>query len=388
MRNFELTLARRFGWKAEGARRVSPAIGVAIAGMAMAVVVMLLSLAVMLGFKDEVQRRIMNLDDCITISAVDSTFTPATVLSAITLPSEAQIVEHTSLPAILKTPDDFLGLTLQRNDEFSLPDTSIIISEISASKLQLQIGDRIPTYFFINDRLRVRMLTLTATYSSGFAEHDDAVGYCSASLPPTLLGFDQKQVQSLGIRNIPAEQIPELTSSIYSELLNLYYSGNLPYALGISNILQADGNFFTWLQLLDTNVIVIITLMGLVAAFTLISSLFIIILERVHTIGLLKSLGATNGQIRRIFIFMAERLVVRGLLIGNMIGLAIIAVQYFTHMIPLDATSYYVEYVPVRLTFGAFIALNCGALIISWLVLTLPALLIARISPATTLRYE
>ncbi len=388
MRGVELTLARRLAWKAEGERKVSPAVGIAVAGVALAVVVMILSVSIMFGFKEEVTRRIIDLDDAITIAGYDSTFVPAEVLSVIDLPADAEVVLHASVPAILKTADDFMGLELRRNDSLSPADSVVIISTSTAAKLRLSPGDRVPAYFFINDRLRVRMLTVGETYSTGFSEHDDAVGYCAASLPAELGGYPADRVESIGVRNIPADRIAPLASEIYSRLLTAYYSGQIENSFTISTVLQTDANFFSWLSLLDTNVIVIITLMGLVAAFTLVSSLFIIILERVRTIGLLKSLGATNRQIRNIFIMMAERLVLRGLLIGNATGISLILLQNATHAVPLDPTNYYVDFVPVSLSWLSLLWLNAGALAVSWLVLLLPAMIIARISPATTMRYE
>lgn len=388
MRGVELTLARRLAWKAEGERKVSPAVGIAVAGVALAVVVMILSVSIMFGFKEEVTHRIIDLDDAITIAGYDSTFVPAEVLSVIDLPADAEVVLHASVPAILKTADDFMGLELRRNDSLSPADSVVIISTSTAAKLRLSSGDRVPAYFFINDRLRVRMLTVGETYSTGFSEHDDAVGYCAASLPAELGGYPADRVESIGVRNIPADRIAPLASEIYSRLLTAYYSGQIENSFTISTVLQTDANFFSWLSLLDTNVIVIIALMGLVAAFTLVSSLFIIILERVRTIGLLKSLGATNPQIRNIFIMMAERLVLRGLLIGNATGISLILLQNATHAVPLDPTNYYVDFVPVSLSWLSLLWLNAGALAVSWLVLLLPAMIIARISPATTMRYE
>lgn len=388
MRGVELTLARRLAWKAEGERKVSPAVGIAVAGVALAVVVMILSVSIMFGFKEEVTRRIIDLDDAITIAGYDSTFVPAEVLSVIDLPADAEVVLHASVPAILKTADDFMGLELRRNDSLSPADSVVIISTSTAAKLRLSPGDRVAAYFFINDRLRVRMLTVGETYSTGFSEHDDAVGYCAASLPAELGGYPADRVESIGVRNIPADRIAPLASEIYSRLLTAYYSGQIENSFTISTVLQTDANFFSWLSLLDTNVIVIIALMGLVAAFTLVSSLFIIILERVRTIGLLKSLGATNPQIRNIFIMMAERLVLRGLLIGNATGISLILLQNATHAVPLDPTNYYVDFVPVSLSWLSLLWLNAGALAVSWLVLLLPAMIIARISPATTMRYE
>lgn len=393
MTGFELNIARRLGWKAEGRRRVSPAVAVAVTGIALAVVVMLISIAVMLGFKSEVTNRILGLDDAVKIigyseDGTPAAFNPAEILSAVTLPPEAETVGHTSIPTILKTTDDFLGLELRSIAGTEPSDTSLALSRDSAARLRLRIGDRVPAYFFINNRVRVRMLTVDSIFSSSLGDLDRAVAYSSPQLIEQLLGLDEGSVFELGIRNLTEQQIEPLAASIYSDLMQAHYSGTLSGAYGISTILQTDGQIFSWLRLLDTNLVVILTLMGLVAAFTLISSLFIIILERVRTIGLLKSLGATDAQIRRIFMLMAERLVLRGMLIGNLIALGLIALQYFTHILPLDPANYYVDFVPVRLTVWSIIALNLAVIIVSWLILILPSLIVARISPATTMRYE
>lgn len=391
---FELTLARRLAWKAEGRRHASAAVGVAVAGVALSVAVMLLSVAVMLGFKGEVTKKILALDDAITITGYSddntpASFNPAEVLDAIDLPAGARTTVHTFIPAILKTPDDFMGLHLESRAGDDAPaDSVIVISRSTARKLRLAEGDRVAAYFFTDGRLRTRALTVGLPYSSGFAEHDDAIAYCSPRLPEQLLGLAPGHAHSLGITGLEPDQIEPLASRIYSELLNAFYEGKLTAAYGISTIFQTRGSFFSWLGLLDTNVVVIIVLMSLVSGFTLISSLFIIILERVRTIGLLKALGATNRQIRRTFMFMAERLVIRGLVIGNALGIGLVWLQSTTHILPLDQASYYVDFVPVTFSPIAIIALNAGALALSWLVLLLPAIIIARVSPATTMRYD
>lgn len=393
MNRFEVNVARRLGWKAEGRKRVSPAVTVAVTGVALAVIVMMISIAVMLGFKREVTNRILSLDDAVTIIGYsdDSTpraFNPAEISSAISLPPGAEIVGHTSIPAILKTPEDFLGLELRGLETSALADTALALPRSAARRLRLTVGNRVPAYFFIDGRLKVRMLTVDSLFTSNLGDLDRSVAYCSPALIEKLLGLEKGHVFSLGIRNIREDQIEPLAESVYGELMQAHYAGNLSQAYGISTILQTDSQIFSWLRLLDTNVIVILTLMGFIAAFTLVSSLFIIILERVRTIGLFKSLGATNAQIRRIFMLMAERLVLRGMLIGNLIALGLIALQHYTRLIPLDPANYYVDFVPVRLTLPSVIALNLGVLIISWLILILPGLIVARISPATTMRYD
>lgn len=391
--SFELKLARRLTVSAEGNRKTSPAVAVAVAGVALSVIIMLLSVAIMAGFKGEVTKRLLELDNQITISGYStdnqpSAFDPTEVLNAISLPDNARAVAQNSVAGILKTDNDFSGINLQSRADDTLADSVIVLSETLARKLQLSEGDRVAAYFFIDNRLRTRMLTVATPYSTGFEEHDAVTAYCSPQLPEQLLGIESGHAQTLGINGLSPEQIEPLASSIYSDLLTAYYSGKLTSIYGISTVFQTQGAFFTWLGLLDTNVVVILILMGCVAAFTLISSLFIIILERVQTIGLLKALGANNTQIRRVFMLMAERLVLRGLLIGNIVGIGIIVVQNLTHIIPLDAAAYYVDFVPVELSVSAVVWLNLGAIALSWLVLMLPAMIVARISPATTMRYE
>lgn len=390
----ELTLARRLAWKQPGQKRVSAAVGVAITGVALSILVMLLSGAIMRGFKNEVQESVFNISDAITLTGYDLDDAPTPFpmdepLAAITLPEGVEAIGHTSISCILKTPTDFLAVSLESNP--SMPTDSVnavYLSRYQADALNLNVGDKIPAYFFIDNRLRVRALTVDSIYSTGIGEHDREVAYCSPLLPSQLQNLPEGFVQTIGFRNVNPSDVQALANQFHSELLSAYYQGQLTGAYALTDIYQTDSQFFSWLNLIDTNVVVILILMAVVAAVTLISSLFIIILDRVKTIGLLKALGASNRQIRHTFMLMAERLVVRGLLWGNLLALLIIGIQHFTHIIPLDPASYYVDHVPVSLSVMWFLGINVGALVISWIVLILPAITIARISPAQTMRYE
>ncbi|MDE7389078.1 MAG: hypothetical protein K2M97_07505 [Muribaculaceae bacterium] len=395
MNRTALFLARRLQWRSEGRNKKSPSVTIAISGVALAVAVMMVSVAVVLGFKHEVKSRLLNINDALTIRAYnpdgESRTLNTTELSAlITLPENATLEPRTESAAILKTEDDFVAVKLEGNTDAINPDSigSIAISTITAQRLALNIGDKIPAYFFINERIRVRPLRIDSIYTTGIDEHDATIAYCSPRMLGALLGMNNDEASYAGIRGLTQDQIEPLANNIHSQLLSAYYTGATSTAYGITTILQTDAVYFTWLDLLDTNVVVILTLMAAVASFTLISSLFIIILERVKTIGLLKSLGATNITIRRTFMLMAERLVLKGLLIGNIIAIALILIQGATHIVPLDQANYYVDYVPVELPITAALALNAGTLLLSWIVLILPALIIARISPAATMRYE
>ncbi|MDE5958935.1 MAG: hypothetical protein K2G59_02065, partial [Muribaculaceae bacterium] len=280
-------------------------------------VIMLIRVAGVLGFKKEVKERLMSINDSITITAYapdgeQSPLNPDEVSELIggTLPANATLTPHLQTAAIIKTDNDFAAIGLKSSASHVSPDSvnSVALSAITASRLGLGKGERILAYFFIDNRLRVRPLTIDSIYSSGIDEHDSSVGYCSEALIRQLTKLDTDMASSLGISGLAHEQIAPLARQIHNTLLSAYYTGLTTNAYGISTIEQTDAVYFTWLDLLDTNVIVIITLMAAVAAFTLISSLFIIILERVKTIGLLKSLGADNRLIRRTFMLMTERL--------------------------------------------------------------------------------
>lgn len=395
MNKTALFLARRLQWRSEGRSQKSPSVTIAVSGVALAVVVMMVSVAVVLGFKHEVKSRLLNINDALTIRAYNAdgesrALNTAELSALITLPENATLEPRTESAAILKTEDDFMAVRLEGNAEAIAPDSigSIAISTITAQRLALNTGDKISAYFFINGRLRMRPLRIDSIYTTGIDEHDAAVAYCSSKMLNTLLGMGNNEASLAGIRGLVQDQIEPLANNIHAQLLSAYYTGATSTAYGITTILQTDAVYFTWLDLLDTNVIVILTLMAAVASFTLISSLFIIILERVKTIGLLKSLGAPDATIRHTFMLMAERLVLKGLLMGNIIAIILISIQSTTHIVPLDQANYYVDYVPVELPLTAALALNAGVLLLSWIVLILPALIIARISPASTMRYE
>ena len=140
--------------------------------------------------------------------------------------------------------------------------------------------------------------------------------------------------------------------------------------------------------MLDINVVIILTLMLTVASFNMISGLLIIILEKTNMIGILKALGAKNWNIRKIFLYQSAFLIGKGLLWGNIIGLALILIQHYTNIIPLDPETYYVSYVPVELNLWYILAINAGTFILSLMILIIPSMIIAKISPAKSIRFE
>ena len=160
------------------------------------------------------------------------------------------------------------------------------------------------------------------------------------------------------------------------------------YCLPISSRFASYPAIFAWLDLLDMNVVVIIVLMLLVAGFNMVSGLIILILDGVQLIGTLKALGADNRFVQRVFLSQAAMLIGKGMVWGNIIGLGLAAVQYFSHLIPLEASTYYVSYVPIAFAWGWIIALNILTAVVSLLILLLPSTIVAKISPAKVMHYE
>lgn len=415
---FELFIARRMRLSRGKSRSASSSVAIAVTGIALAIVVMMIALVVVLGFKHEIRDKVMGFDSQIRIEA-NAGYGDGRDGNYVTLsPQLEQLIDSvipggettltTQLSGILKTQDNFMGIILKgvssgHNREFissniidgNIPDytdtenrNKVIISQTMANALQLSTGDKVYAYFFEDNNIRTRNLEIAAVYQSHFGDYDRLIAFCDISLPQKLKGLDSATGSAVEINGIAPDDIENISSSLQESLSMACYDNRLQHLYRVTNVYRTGALYFNWLDLLDTNVIVILILMACVSGFTLISSLFIIILERVNMIGLLKSLGATNRQIRSIFIYVAERLVVRGMIIGNVIALSLIMLQEKTRLLPLDPDAYYLSYVPVETNWWHIALLNIGVLAVSAVILILPSHIISTISPSRTMRYE
>ena len=414
---FELYIARRLRLKNyNGSKQNSPSISIAVIGVALAIVIMMIAIVVVLGFKHEIRDKVMGFDAQITISNSDYTekdksyITFNDTLKSIintTIPN-GQISLSIKQPGILKTDNDFMGIVFKGMDtnydwkfisdnliSGSIPNyndennqNKIIISKIISSSLKLKIGDKIYAYFFENNKIRTRRFEIAAIYETHFGEYDKLFAFSSLNTLQRLNNIDSISGNSVEIRNLPTSEIENASYNLQDSLIQACYTNKLSSLHRVDTVYNTGALYFNWLDLLDTNVIVILILMSLVSGFTLISSMFIIILERVNMIGIMKSLGATNTQIRRIFIYLTERLVIKGILWGNAIALTIIFLQSKFKLIPLDPEAYYLNYVPTEINWWYILLLNTGVIIISGLILILPSHLISTISPAKTIKFE
>lgn len=397
---------------------------IAVAGVALAVAIMLLAVSVVLGFKRGITRKIMGFDAQIVItdSSVSSSLsaseetdqfvrlTPpvASVISA-SVPSGASVCGTFCRAAILKTPEAFEGLVLKAFDdgydyEFEkslivdgtemFPDSiryPIVLSTLTSRALSLGLGDKVDAFFQIGSGLKMRRFSVTALYDSNFSDFDKAIAFTDKEVLTSLLSIPDSCYSAIEIRGISAENPgPVLSSSALIEeaLADAAQGGLIDRPLTVNNVYHKSVAYFAWLYLLDTNVWLIIILMAVVSGFTLVSSTFIIVLERVPTIGILKSLGATNSMISRTFLLVGLSIVIRGLVIGDIVALSFIVVQSMFHLLPLDPASYFLSYVPVRLDLISFLVINISTILFTLLLLLIPSRIVSRIPPSSVIDYE
>lgn len=377
-----------------------------------------LSLAVVVGFKHEIERKVLGFDAPVSVLPAYNYYTAVSadeMQLSDTLREIISAAAPTARPvmtfrrhAILKTDNDFLAVECIAHDsnhddsfersnmvegswlDFSSKNAndSVVISEQMALKLNVAKGDKIYLYFFVDDTPKARRAYISGLYRSNFGEYDNSIIYTSLGLMQGLGEDSENSATSVALENIDKDGIRTVSERVQTALLQAYREGQIKQVHPVDNIFNTGAVFFSWLDLLDTNVAVIFILMVCVAAFTLISSLFIIILDRVPTIGILRALGAPRSQVSRVFINVALRLVGLGMLIGNAIALGIIALQNATHFLPLDPQMYYLAHVPFEISWSTVVMLNAGVAIGAWLILILPARFAARIDPAATMRYE
>ena len=411
---------RRSQGGADGGRRMArPAVRVAIGGIAMGVAVMLVTLGVVYGFKETVREKVIGFGGHIQVVNFDNNSTyemqPIVVNDSLLerLTSIDGVVSATPFctkPGIIKTEEAFQGIVLKGKTLSGSPclggengaedaffagnmvrgrmgedPRDVVVSERLCKKLGLDLDSAFYCYF-VEEEIRVRKFVISGVYDTEFADYDDLFVIGDISVIRQLNGWDEDQASGVEVRIRDFDELARIADDVYFATANrVDREGNAYYTVTIE---EQNPTIFAWLRLLDMNVVVIIILMLAVSAMNIISGLIILILGSIQMIGLLKSLGANNRFIRRIFLTEAAFLVAKGMVWGNVIGLGLCALQYFLRVVPLDPASYYVSYVPIAWTWWAWLVLNIGTLALIMLILLLPASIVSRISPARVMRYE
>lgn len=416
-----LFLAKRFfssGGNREGqtGRASAPTIRIATAGIAVGLAVMLVSVCIVKGYQHQVSEKLVGFAAHLEVTDASSFASPesypiATDSSLISkvreTPGAAQVQRFSQKLGILKTENDFAGVMLKgvaQDYDLSFMRSSIVegkmphftdkessgeavISRTLADKLGLKVGDKVFSYYFAKT-IKQRRFKVAAIYDTHLRQFDRTFMLTDLFTVNQLNDWQSDQSSGLEVRLASFDQLPAAQHWLSKQIVGKRDRYGHSSSVITINENPRTASVLAWLDLLDFNVMVILIIMVCVAGFTMISGLLILILERTRTIGVLKALGATNSRIRHTFLWFAAFIVGRGLIIGNAIGILIVALQQYFHIIPLDPEKYYVDSVPVEFDWLWIAGVNAASFLVTMLALVLPSLLVSRIQPAKSIQFD
>jgi len=405
--NTEYFIAGRIALKSE--RTFSKLIvRIAIAGVMLSLAVMMLSVAIIKGFKTEIQEKVRGYIGDVRIFKFDlnnsfelSPFVPEpeTINNLKKNPEVEYFQPYATKPAIISANNEVEGINFKGIDKtfnwdyirkhlvsgtvIDFSDSTkatrqIMISQFTASRMNLKIGDNFIMYF-VQDPPRKRPFKIVGIYNIGVEEIDKNFVIGDLSLIRRLNNWKADEIGGIEIRIKDFSRLKQTSADIYK---------GLEIKLKSESVQEYFPAIFTWLSLLDVNTTVLLVLMMVVGVINMITALLIMILERTNMIGLLKSMGMTDVSIMKVFLYNAIYLVGIGLLLGNILGLGLGFIQQYTHVFKLDQSSYYLSYVPIEIHFLDVLLLNIATVVICFLVLIIPSMLVSKISPLKAIRFK
>lgn len=383
-------------------------------GIAVGLAVMILSVCIILGFKQEVQQKVIGFGGHIEVINYQSLYSveakPIVVDELLMhrlgrMEGVSRVQRFITKTGMLKTGQAFKGVVLRgiaeeydttflassllegRLPRFSSSEVSneIAISSLMAHELGLRVGEKVYAYFFSN-QVKARRFLITGIYETHLREFDNVLVFTDLLTTQKLNGWETNQCAGAELLIDDFEQLDQRTNEVVAVMNHTQDVDGNTYST--HHIKELYPGIFSWLSLLDTNVYVILALMILLSLFTMTSGLLIIILERTNFIAVMKALGASNGQIRRIFLHFAVLLISRGLIWGNVIGIGVAVMQQQFKLIHLDPATYYVDAVPILFSWPLVLLLNVATLLITVFVLIIPSYLVTRVHPARVMRFE
>lgn len=416
---FERFIARRFMPRTkDGGGFSGPLSVIAVVSIALGVVVMVMAVCILRGFQGEIASKVVGFGSHLTVSNFASS--PAYQEEPIVLdstlveriqrvPGVRHIQYFATKGGMVKTADQiygimFRGLSADYDTTFfasnlvegRLPvfsgasgfsgtsgetgtSTDVLVSSTIASRLRLKVGDKMRTYFWGGDTPRSRAFTVCGIYNTDLTEFDELYVVGDLRQLQRLNEWEANQVGGYEVLVDNFDRLDDIARNVEREL---------PYDYSVQTIREANPALFAWLDLLNSNITLILVIMSLVCAVAIVSALLIMIFEKGRTIGLLKALGATNASVRRIFLIKASRLIAEGILIGDAVALALCVVQQQWQVVKLDAESYSMTHVPVDIDPMIFLLVSLGTLVACLLALLLPAAYISHITPAQAVKIE
>jgi lipoprotein-releasing system permease protein len=389
-------------------RMSKPIVRVAVGGIAVGLAVMIMTLAVMNGFQKSIRQKVIGFGSHIQITGYDTNESFETdslnrnqpsVEAMKKYPGVRHIQAYATKAGIIKTGSQLMGVVLKGIDKdfdwsffkqnlkegniFTLPDTAsndVLVSRFIANKMNLEVGKKFRMYFLLGSDPKARLFRVSGIYETGLTDgFDDRFLLC-----------DMRQIQKLNNWN-------ESTISGFEVLVDNYESldfvtkkvnDHIGYNLNAQSIKELTPQIFSWLDVLDVNALIIIVLMLFVSMINMISALIILILDRTNMIGILKALGASDVSVIRIFLIHATKLILLGILIGDVLGISLCFLQDHFGWVKLDEESYYVKTVPILINWNYLFLLNLATLVLCFVALLLPALIVTRITPVKAIRFS
>ncbi|WP_455496599.1 ABC transporter permease [Coprobacter sp.] len=413
--NLELFIAKKIHFNKDGEKKVSPpAIRIATLGVALGLAIMIIAVAIVIGFKHEVSGKVIGFGSHIQISGFSNNSSFETLPIGVSDSLKEALIHNPEIshiecfgtkPGILKTDNEFMGIALKGVEKGydwsffeknliqgsqpllsdSIVSNEILISQYIADKLHLKVNDLVFCYF-IEDNIRARRFKITGIYQTNFTEYDKLFIIGDIRHVQKLNRWESDQYSGIEVKLKDFSKLDDITENLYFDLMN--HTDKYGEQYFVRSVRELNPQLFNWLDLLDMNVWVILILMSVVAGFTMISGLLIIILERTNMIGVLKALGASNYSIRKIFMYVSLFLVGKGMIWGNLIGIFLCLLQSQFRIIKLDPNVYYIPAVPIELNPVYIFLLNIACLIISLLMLIGPSYLVSLIRPAKSIKFE
>jgi len=405
--NFELYISKKIN-KGNKKNFSRPIVKIAIIGIALSVAVMLLSVSITLGFKKSITEKVIgfgghiqignyNLNNSFESKPIEKNKELEKSISEITGVKHIQVFAYKA--GMIKTDNQIQGVVLKGVDRdfnwdfieknlvngriINFNDSSksneVLVSNYLADKLQLGLNQKIKTYFIIDEQLRGRTFNIVGVYETGLDEFDKKFVFADIAHIQKLNNWDSTFVDGYEVLINNIEDIDKIGNIIYQ---------SIGYQLNSKTIKELHPEIFDWLSLTDMNVVVILVIISLISSITIISTLLITILERINTIGILRALGTSISEIRKIFIYNALFIVSKGIIAGNLIAIIISIIQIKTGILKLDQASYYIDRVPININIFDYITVNIGIIILSTMVLLIPSYVVSKISPAKVIRYE
>lgn len=410
--NLELFIARKL---LKGGKKGSvsvPIVRIALAGIALGVCVMLLSIFIITGFKNEITNKLSGFSAHLNVTSYENSdsFSGNEITVSDSIIDELrhiqgikQVYPYITKPAILKSQHEIHGVILKGLDttyqadfyrqhlqsgafpDWNIPRPSdeILISASVADLLEVKAGDPL-TAHFVQDPPRARVFKIKGIYDTGFKEYDDMLVLCDIRHLQRLNGWEEGAISGLAIelddiKNTAAAEI------LVSDVLPLNEDGDF---YRVTTLRETAPQIFDWLSLLNMNVWIILILIITVAGFNMVSGLLILILDKTSFIGILKALGYKNANLKKLFLYIAVGLIGRGMLWGNILAFILGGIQHFFHIIRLDPSTYYMDTVPIHFDIWYISLLNIGVLLVSVFMLIVPTMLISRIRPIKAIRFE